>query len=111
MFFEPLFGFDEAQFKYAQVQGMFEVRPERPGAENLELVSLKNGRVFPIGRFSTPTVEQTKAEALALLKNHSSGKATTDSHPHGEVLVTHDIVGDALELHARYPMATIQAAR
>ncbi len=74
--FEQLFGFAEAG--WATTQSNFAVR----GAS---LVSHVNGRQFEIGRFETPTVAALRKRA---------------GPPTGVARVSHDAIGDVLELHA-----------
>lgn len=76
--FEQLFGFEESS--YAGTRSMFAV-------EGPLLRSLANGRSFAIGRFSTPS--------LASLRDRTRGMLP------GRLQVTHEAIGDVLELHAR----------
>jgi hypothetical protein len=76
--FQQLFGFREAS--YAGTRCMFAV-------EGPMLRSLANGRSFAIGTFSTPT--------LAELRDRTHGVRS------GRLRVTHEVIGDVLELHAR----------
>lgn len=76
--FEQLFGFHESS--YAGTRSMFAV-------EGPLLRSLANGRTFAIGTFSTPS--------LASLRDQSHGLLP------GRLQVTHEAIGDVLELHAR----------
>jgi len=76
--FEALFGFVESS--YSESQARFAVN-------GTTLRSHVNGREFGIGSFTTPTLESLREEAR--------GKRS------GTLRVTHEVVGDALELHAR----------
>lgn len=76
--FEQLFGFRETS--YAGTRCMFAV-------EGPTLRSLANDRAFAIGSFSTPS--------LAQLRRRTHGALP------GRLQVTHDAIGDVLELHAR----------
>lgn len=76
--FEQLFGFRETS--YAGTRSMFAV-------EGPMLRSLANGRSFAIGSFATPS--------LAALRVRTRGELP------GRLRVTHEAVGDVLELHAR----------
>lgn len=76
--FEQLFGFPEAS--YAATRSMFAV-------EGPMLRSLANGRSFAIGTFCTPS--------LAELRDRTRG-----ARP-GRLKVTHEAIGDVLELHGR----------
>lgn len=76
--FEQLFGFRESS--YAGTRSMFAV-------EGPQLRSLANGRTFAIGTFSTPS--------LASLRDRTNGMMP------GRLQVTHEAIGDVLELHAR----------
>lgn len=77
MWFESLFGVPEADG--ASVRRQFRVDGDRLVAPN--------GRRFGIGRFSTPSLGDLRATA------RSVGRP-------GEVRVTHQVIGDVLELHA-----------
>jgi len=76
--FEQLFGFTEAS--YAETQRNFEF-------EGSSLRSRINGRRFGAGHFSTPTLASLRAQAQGAAR--------------GSLTVTHEVVGDVLELHAR----------
>jgi hypothetical protein len=76
--FEQLFGFREGS--YADTRSMFTV-------EGPTLRSLANARAFAVGRFSTPS--------LGALRQRTQGALP------GRVRVTHEAIGDVLELHAR----------
>lgn len=76
--FEQLFGFRESS--YEGTRCMFAV-------EGPLLRSLANDRTFAIGTFSTPS--------LAALRDRTHGKLP------GRLQVTHEAIGDVLELHAR----------
>lgn len=76
--FEQLFGFRESS--YAGTRSMFAV-------EGPLLRSLANDRTFAIGTFSTPS--------LAALRDRTHGALP------GRLQVTHEVIGDVLELHAR----------
>ncbi|MEX1362368.1 MAG: hypothetical protein AB1Z98_04535 [Nannocystaceae bacterium] len=76
--FEPLFGFAESS--YDETRRRFVV-------EGSSLRSLVNGRRFGVGTFTTPTLQSLR----------EGGPAPTP----GALQVTHEIIGDVLELHAR----------
>jgi hypothetical protein len=76
--FEQLFGFRETS--YAGTRCMFAV-------EGSLLRSLANGRSFPIGTFSTPSLEELRVRTQGLLP--------------GRLHASHEAIGDVLELHAR----------
>ncbi len=75
--FEMLFGFPEGS--YDETRARFVV-------EGSTLRSLANGRAFSAGTFTTPTLGSLRAAAR--------GKRP------GRVVVTHETIGDVLELHA-----------
>lgn len=76
--FEQLFGFREQE--YAQTQGRFAL-------ERSTLRSSANGRSFAIGTFTTPTLASLRAAARTAQR--------------GTLSITHETIGDVLELHAR----------
>lgn len=76
--FERLFGFVEGD--WASTQRAFAVEGSR-------LRSLVNGRAFAVGEFTTPS--------LAWLRAQTQGGAP------GRLELTHEVIGDVLELHAR----------
>ena len=76
--FEQLFGFRESS--YAGTRSMFAV-------EGPQLRSLANGRTFAIGTFSTPSLASLRARTHGMMP--------------GRLQVTHEAIGDVLELHAR----------
>jgi len=75
--FSQLFGFEEAS--YGETRSRFEVQGE-------VLRSLANDRSFQIGRFSTPSLASLRERAQSV--------------PRGRITVTHEVIGDVLELHA-----------
>jgi hypothetical protein len=75
--FEHLFGFEEST--YAETQVRFTLEGDR-------LVSRANGLELGVGTFSTPSLAELRASAEGLRP--------------GRLRVTHEIVGDVLELHA-----------
>jgi hypothetical protein len=85
--FEQLFGFSERP--YAETQAAFELEGET-------LRSTVNGRAFAAGRFTTPSLASLREQAAVLLP--------------GTIRVTHEAVGDVLELHAKNEGAMFQAA-
>lgn len=76
--FESLFGFAEADYPSTQ---------ERFTLEETTLTSRVNGRAFGVGSLETPSVGTLRARAHR-------------ARP-GVLRVSHDVVGDVLELHAR----------
>src|SRR5215217_1014657 len=92
--FQQLFGFREAS--YAGTRCMFAV-------EGPMLRSLANGRSFAIGTFSTPTLAwlRDRTQGLRTQKASDHGGAASDSLRPGRLRVTHEVIGDVLELHAR----------
>lgn len=76
--FQQLFGFAEDGYDATR---------QRFAVEGGTLRSLANDRTFAIGTFSTPT--------LAGLRERARGARR------GELRVTHEVIGDVLELHAR----------
>jgi hypothetical protein len=76
--FEQLFGF--AERPYLETQAAFELEGE-------QLRSKVNGRTFAAGRFSTPSVASLREAANGLLP--------------GKLSVTHEAIGDVLELHGK----------
>lgn len=76
--FQSLFGFAEAD--YEATQGQFDLDGET-------LTSRVNGRSFGVGSFDTPSVQALRARAA-------------QARP-GTLRVSHDVVGDVLELHAQ----------
>ncbi len=75
--FEALFGFRETG--YSETRANFELQGTR-------LLSRANGRAFEVGRFSTPTLSE--------LRDQVRGKRS------GQLRVSHEVIGDVLELHA-----------
>lgn len=93
--FECLFGFKESP---QLVQKNIHLSPC-----NDALISTKNKRVFPIGKFTTPTVGELKLEAAGLYRDVS--------HEHrGNIEIEHIAITGVLELHHAYPNAIFQAA-
>ncbi|MBX3274946.1 MAG: hypothetical protein KF729_32075 [Sandaracinaceae bacterium] len=76
--FEMLFGFAE---------GDYDATRARFALEGETLVSRANGRRFGVGRFSTPSLESLRERVVG-------------ARP-GALRVTHEVIGDALELHAQ----------
>jgi hypothetical protein len=76
--FESLFGFVETS--YDETRARFALEGDK-------LRSHANGRTFDVGRFSTPTL-------------HSLREAADAKRGSGRVQLRHEIIGDALELHA-----------
>ncbi|MCR9160494.1 MAG: hypothetical protein ACE37F_27750 [Nannocystaceae bacterium] len=74
--FEQLFGFPETG--PAHTRSMFTL-------EGTTLTSRANGRSFDVGRFETPPLQSLRARA---------------GSPTGPARVTHEAIGDVLELHA-----------
>lgn len=81
--FEQLFGFEER--KWESTQALFSL-------EGTELVSLVNGRRFEVGRFSTPSLAELRIRSAAIGA--------------GTLHVTHEVIGDVLELHGSRDNAT-----
>ncbi len=75
--FEQLFGF--AETTYEETQKRFSLDGER-------LTSHANGLELGVGKFSTPSVAELRVAA--------------DGRRSGALRVTHEVVGDVLELHA-----------
>lgn len=75
--FSQLFGFRE---------GSYDETRQRFAVEGTTLRSLANDRSFPVGTFSTPTLASLRERA------HEARR--------GRLEVTHEVVGDVLELHA-----------
>jgi hypothetical protein len=97
--FEQLFGTPEAS--YAETRSRFAV-------EGANLRSLANGRAFAIGTFSTPTLaslrgrtQEAANQGLRTPKASEHVEAAKDGGRPGRLRVTHEAVGDVLELHAR----------
>ncbi len=78
MWFRDLFGFLEPS--YEEARGLFLVEGQR-------LRSLANGCSFAIGKFATPSLAELRAEGQRIARR-------------GTVRVTHEVIGDVLELHA-----------
>jgi hypothetical protein len=76
--FEALFGF--AETSYDETRARFVLDGER-------LRSLGNGRSFAAGRFTTPSLRELR-------------EAARSKRGAGRVRVSHEIIGDVLELHA-----------
>lgn len=76
--FEELFGF--AETSYEETRSQFAL-------EGTRLRSLANGRSFAVGQWSTPTLAELREQV----------RTTT---PQGTLRVSHELVGDVLELHA-----------
>ncbi len=76
--FESLFGFAETTYDETRARFVH---------EGATLRSSANGRVFDVGRFTTPSLRE--------LREVSNAKRGS-----GHVRVRHEIIGDALELHA-----------
>lgn len=75
--FQQLFGFPETS--YEDTRRRFEV-------EGTTLRSRANGRRFGVGTFSTPSLQALRDRAA--------------ERPAGQLRVTHETIGDVLELHA-----------
>lgn len=75
--FEQLFGFREGPYEHTRQQ---------LAVEGTTLRSRVNDRSFAIGTFCTPSLGELRTAARAL--------------PPGRLQVTHEIIGDVLELHA-----------
>ncbi len=78
--FESLFGFEESS--YEETRSRFLLEGEM-------LRSTANGRAFAAGRFSTPSLAELRATVRE--KRDERG---------GRLRVTHEVIGDVLELHA-----------
>src|SRR5512142_541562 len=76
--FESLFGFEETT--YDETRACFAL-------EGDELRSIPNGRTFAAGRFTTPSLRELRAVAR-------------ERGSRGKLRISHEIVGDVLELHA-----------
>ena len=76
--FESLFGFTETTYEETRA---------RFALEGHELRSIPSGRTFTAGRFTTPSLRELRAAA----REHGA---------RGKLRVSHEIVGDVLELHA-----------
>jgi hypothetical protein len=76
--FESLFGFAEASYEETRARFVHEGETLRSSA---------NGRAFDVGRFTTPTL-------------HSLREIADAKRGSGRVQLRHEIIGDALELHA-----------
>ncbi|HEY2364955.1 MAG TPA: hypothetical protein VGH87_01170 [Polyangiaceae bacterium] len=76
--FESLFGFPETTYEETRARFVF---------EGDELRSIANGRSFAAGRFTTPSLRELRA-------------VTSAKRGSGRVRISHEVVGDALELHA-----------
>jgi hypothetical protein len=75
--FESLFGFVETSYEETRA---------RFALEEGKLRSLPSGRTFAVGRFTTPALRELRAAVSA--------------KPRGRLRVSHEIIGDVLELHA-----------
>jgi len=78
IWFEELFGFRESS--YEETKRHFIVEGQR-------LRSLANGRSFAIGEFATPSLADLRTQGHAVARR-------------GTIQVTHEVIGDVLELHA-----------
>jgi hypothetical protein len=78
MWFEELFGFRESSYEETRLRFVVEGR---------RLLSLTNERSFWIGEFATPKLAELRSEGRALVRP-------------GAIRVTHEVIGDVLELHA-----------
>lgn len=87
LWFEQLFGFTEAQVLRGYTRNAYLEIQKKFAAKNGTLTSHTNGRKFKIGKFSTPTIAQLRKIAGSAKK--------------GKMRVSHEIIGDALELHAK----------
>jgi hypothetical protein len=100
--FQDLFGFMETE---ENVRNYFQVEGEK-------LISRKNNRVFQMGEFSTPSISELKSllnqkinQYNSVMENSLKSKSLS-----GPVEIKQIPVVGALELHALYPLATLQAA-
>jgi hypothetical protein len=97
--FADLFGFDESTRSYEEIQSSFQVIDDK-------LISLSNNRVFQIGNFRCESLKELRSEALSMI----SSKSDDDTQSSSTLEVKHEIMHDALELGAKYPGSTMQAA-
>jgi hypothetical protein len=101
MWFESLFGFIESKnIKF--LKDSFDV-----DHKNGLLTSLVNGKVFQIGKFSTPSLGQLRALGTASLDSYKSSEAySLDT----KFKFDHVVQGDVLMEHHKFPGALFQAA-
>ncbi len=115
--FENLFGFTESISSLprqprtrlptnpalnAYIQSQFDVVCENELLGYQSLISKANHRVFPIGKFTTPSLSELRELGRAAV-------AALPSH-HAPLTVEHIIVDDLIALHAQSPGAAFQAA-
>jgi hypothetical protein len=95
--FRTLYGFDE---NLSRCRENLSVIRNECGIQML--LSSQNSKLFRIGEFATPTVEELKNKALESLNeiNFHRDPGT----------YSHCVVGDVLEMHHQHPRATFQAA-
>lgn len=100
LWFESLFGFNELDFRFNEIQNKFQLIPTD---NKIRLVSKINQRSFDVGNFSCRSVRDLREEA----KHYLSLRRYPER---AQVTVSHDIIEDSLPLHHRYPGSVIQAA-
>lgn len=93
MWFRDLFGVEEST--YLDTQSAFTLAPSPTDASSSLLIA-PNGRSFPTGTFTSPSL--------------SALRSNTPSPSPSFISLTHIAVADILSLHALYPNATFQVA-
>lgn len=99
--FETLFGFEEKNKSYTEVQSSFEISEGR-------LHSRVNNREFAIGQFSLRTLEELRTEGKKLLLLHKQ-KSPTNQAVHLSHITTPDILeehGKPENRHALFQVAS-----
>lgn len=91
--FKTLFGTEELRV-YQELKDKFAL-----SSDHSILKSLENGKVFHIGKFTTPTLQELRNESKQHLKG-GDRKLTYE----------HIVAGDAFPMHYQYPNAVFQAA-
>lgn len=84
---------DPSRENYLKTRDQFEVISES------KLKSLPNGRIFSMGKFSTPSLRELRAEVAARC-----------GESRGKIQHEHIAISDVFRMHAEHPGATFQAA-
>jgi hypothetical protein len=101
--FSKLFGFHEKDIrKGLRIHDLFEFN-----VNSLLLLSKSNNREFHIGKFSTPSLQDLKAEAIRYKINNNLSTTTIQS---SGLTYDHLPIHDIKDMHLEYPYAVFQAA-
>ena len=76
------------------IRDQFVVTPQASHPDFLEVRSLANDRVFPIGKFSTPTLGQLREQGKIILATNNN-----NSEKLGKINIFHESVTDLVKFH------------